>query len=90
VLLIRRLGEEADARRDRLKNAEKAEQYYFDANEAIAWMEEQELYLMSDEKAKVGATSLWTEEKAEHFRLLSVSITKSAMALWRKCDCNVT
>ncbi|KAL2086658.1 hypothetical protein ACEWY4_017717 [Coilia grayii] len=43
---------EADKRHGRLEEAHKAQQYYFDAAEAEAWMSEQELYMMSEEKAK--------------------------------------
>nr|CAB3266546.1 spectrin beta chain, non-erythrocytic 1-like [Phallusia mammillata] len=50
----KRLNDEAKDRSDLLAEAERAEQYYFDANEAVAWMGEQELYMMSEEKAKDG------------------------------------
>ncbi|KAM5227496.1 spectrin beta chain, non-erythrocytic 1 isoform 3-T3 [Ctenodactylus gundi] len=46
------LIEEAEKRHRRLEEAHKAQQYYFDAAEAEAWMSEQELYMMSEEKAK--------------------------------------
>uniref|UniRef100_A0A8D3DD11 Spectrin beta chain n=1 Tax=Scophthalmus maximus TaxID=52904 RepID=A0A8D3DD11_SCOMX len=46
------LMEEAESRHGRLEEAHKAQQYYFDAAEAEAWMSEQELYMMSEEKAK--------------------------------------
>ncbi|CAL8080889.1 unnamed protein product [Calicophoron daubneyi] len=39
-------------RQQKLLDNETAQQYLFDASEADAWMGEQELYLMSDEKAK--------------------------------------
>lgn len=52
--LWRQLTEEAACRHGRLEEAHKAQQYYFDAAEAEAWMSEQELYMMSEEKAKVG------------------------------------
>lgn len=42
-----------EKRHRRLEEAHKAQQYYFDAAEAEAWMSEQELYMMSEEKAKV-------------------------------------
>lgn len=45
--------EEVERRHGRLEEAHKAQQYYFDAAEAEAWMSEQELYMMSEEKAKV-------------------------------------
>ncbi|XP_048208889.1 spectrin beta chain, non-erythrocytic 1 isoform X3 [Perognathus longimembris pacificus] len=50
--LWRLLFEETEKRHRRLEEAHKAQQYYFDAAEAEAWMSEQELYMMSEEKAK--------------------------------------
>ncbi|KAI4903228.1 hypothetical protein NFI96_021851 [Prochilodus magdalenae] len=44
--------QETENRHERLEEAHKAQQYYFDAAEAEAWMSEQELYMMSEEKAK--------------------------------------
>ncbi|MGH0132994.1 UNVERIFIED_CONTAM: hypothetical protein FKN15_059556 [Acipenser sinensis] len=44
--------EETEKRHTRLEESHKAQQYYFDAAEAEAWMSEQELYMMSEEKAK--------------------------------------
>nr|XP_001497079.2 spectrin beta chain, non-erythrocytic 1 isoform X1 [Equus caballus]XP_023474870.1 spectrin beta chain, non-erythrocytic 1 isoform X1 [Equus caballus] len=46
------LIEETENRHRRLEEAHRAQQYYFDAAEAEAWMSEQELYMMSEEKAK--------------------------------------
>ncbi|GAA6091674.1 spectrin beta chain, non-erythrocytic 1 isoform X1 [Tachysurus ichikawai] len=46
------LIQEAAKRHERLEEAHQAQQYYFDAAEAEAWMSEQELYMMSEEKAK--------------------------------------
>ncbi|MEQ2199638.1 hypothetical protein XENOCAPTIV_006595 [Xenoophorus captivus] len=43
---------ETDKRRDRLIEANRAQQFYADAAEAEAWMGEQELHMMSEEKAK--------------------------------------
>lgn len=51
------LKDAINARQDALKVNEEAQQYLFDASEAEAWMGEQELYLMGDEKAKVGIQS---------------------------------
>jgi spectrin beta len=51
------LIEETEKRHRRLEEAHKAQQYYFDAAEAEAWMSEQELYMMSEEKAKVRVDS---------------------------------
>ncbi|XP_061545742.1 spectrin beta chain, non-erythrocytic 1-like isoform X3 [Phycodurus eques] len=50
--LWERIREETEKRHARLSEAHEAQQYYFDAAEAEAWMSEQELYMMSEEKAK--------------------------------------
>lgn len=52
--LWERIRKETENRHSRLSEAHEAQQYYFDAAEAEAWMSEQELYMMSEEKAKVG------------------------------------
>lgn len=44
---------ETDKRHSRLIEANRAQQFYADAAEAEAWMGEQELHMMSEEKAKV-------------------------------------
>lgn len=44
---------ETDNRHARLMDASRAQQFYADAAEAEAWMGEQELHMMSEEKAKV-------------------------------------
>ena len=49
----KQLEDAAKLREVRLDEAEKAHQYYFDADEAIEWLDEQELYMMTSEKAKV-------------------------------------
>ncbi|XP_042895897.1 spectrin beta chain [Parasteatoda tepidariorum] len=41
-----------DKREDKLLESEKAQQYYFDASEAEAWMSEQELYMMVEDRGK--------------------------------------
>ncbi|XP_051815518.1 spectrin beta chain, non-erythrocytic 1 isoform X2 [Acanthochromis polyacanthus] len=46
------IKKETEKRHARLSEAHEAQQYYFDAAEAEAWMSEQELYMMSEEKAK--------------------------------------
>ncbi|KAG9346529.1 hypothetical protein JZ751_006840 [Albula glossodonta] len=46
------LIEETDKRNARLLDANRAQQFYADAAEAEAWMGEQELHMMSEEKAK--------------------------------------
>lgn len=51
--LWEQMMEETEKRHSRLEEAHMAQQYYFDAAEAEAWMSEQELYMMSEEKAKV-------------------------------------
>ena len=52
------IRKETEKRHARLSEAHEAQQYYFDAAEAEAWMSEQELYMMSEEKAKVRAESI--------------------------------
>ncbi len=49
-----------EARRDRLHLSEVAQQYFFDAGEAEAWMSEQELYMMGEDRAKdeMGASNM--------------------------------
>lgn len=44
---------ETDKRHTRLIEANRAQQFYADAAEAEAWMGEQELHMLSEEKAKV-------------------------------------
>uniref|UniRef100_A0A8C3GAA8 Spectrin beta chain n=1 Tax=Cyclopterus lumpus TaxID=8103 RepID=A0A8C3GAA8_CYCLU len=51
--LWEQIRKETEKRHTRLSEAHEAQQYYFDAAEAEAWMSEQELYMMSEEKAKV-------------------------------------
>ncbi|CAL8259021.1 unnamed protein product [Lota lota] len=50
--LWQQMREETERRHGRLEEARHAQQYFFDAAEAEAWMSEQELYMMSEEKAK--------------------------------------
>ncbi|XP_044538228.1 spectrin beta chain, non-erythrocytic 2 [Gracilinanus agilis] len=50
--LWRHLGQELEQRGARLQNALRAQQFYRDAAEAEAWMGEQELHMMGQEKAK--------------------------------------
>ncbi|KAM4540523.1 spectrin beta chain, erythrocytic isoform 2-T2 [Fundulus diaphanus] len=47
-----RLQDEMTKRRERLSSSDLAQQYYNDADEAEAWIGEQELYMIADEKAK--------------------------------------
>ncbi|XP_015485639.1 spectrin beta chain, erythrocytic isoform X1 [Parus major] len=46
------LQKEAAARHQRLREAEEAQQYYMDADEAEAWVSEQELFMGPEEKPK--------------------------------------
>ncbi|XP_025047789.1 spectrin beta chain, erythrocytic isoform X3 [Alligator sinensis] len=46
------LQEETRNRQKRLQEASEAQQYYLDAGEAEAWISEQELYMIADEKLK--------------------------------------
>lgn len=54
----KRLSHELELRGKRLEEALRAQQFYRDAAEAEAWMGEQELHMMGQEKAKVRA---WAE-----------------------------
>lgn len=47
------LREEVVARQQRLREASEAQQYYLDADEAKAWVSEQELFMGDEEKPKV-------------------------------------
>lgn len=49
----RELQDQVEQRHRRLEKAQMAQQFYFDAAEAEAWMGEQELHMISEEKAKV-------------------------------------
>ncbi|XP_015783267.1 spectrin beta chain isoform X3 [Tetranychus urticae] len=46
------LKKKMDHRRSKLLESERAQQYYFDASEAEAWMSEQELYMMVEDRGK--------------------------------------
>ena len=46
------LKEQLDVRRTKLFTSEKAQQFFFDAAEAEAWMSEQELYMMVEDRGK--------------------------------------
>lgn len=60
-----RLQEEMAKRRDRLNGSNRAQQYYNDADEAEAWIGEQELYMIADDKAKVRTEGERKEWKGE-------------------------
>lgn len=46
------LKEAVDQRKEKLLQSERAQQYLFDASEAEAWMSEQELYMMAEDRGK--------------------------------------
>lgn len=76
-LLWEQIRKETEKRHARLGEAHEAQQYYFDAAEAEAWMSEQELYMMSEEKAKVRGQRL--EVRSAHiysrpFRIKSLNL----------------
>lgn len=54
----KRLSHELELRGKRLEDALRAQQFYRDAAEAEAWMGEQELHMMGQEKAKVRARAM--------------------------------
>eukprot|EP00095_Tigriopus_kingsejongensis_P000631 maker-scaffold275_size226830-snap-gene-1.25 protein:Tk00631 transcript:maker-scaffold275_size226830-snap-gene-1.25-mRNA-1 annotation:"spectrin beta chain" len=49
---LHNLKEQLEARRQKLLVSEKAQQFFFDANEAEVWMSEQELYMMVEDRGK--------------------------------------
>ncbi|XP_059087816.1 spectrin beta chain-like isoform X3 [Tigriopus californicus] len=49
---LNNLKEMLEIRRQKLLVSEKAQQFFFDANEAEAWMSEQELYMMVEDRGK--------------------------------------
>merc|ERR1719328_24639 len=49
---LEHLKHNLEARRAKLLGSEKAQQFFFDANEAEAWMSEQELYMMVEDRGK--------------------------------------
>lgn len=68
-----RLQDEMAKRRDRLNGSNLAQQYFNDADEAEAWIGEEELYMITDEKAKVrrlrGGEEMGGEMREEGRRL---------------------
>lgn len=58
-----RLQDEMAKRRERLASSNLAQQYYNDADEAEAWIGEQELYMIADEKAKVRGRNRTVRER---------------------------
>lgn len=77
-----RLQDEMSKRRERLNGSNLAQQYYNDADEAEAWIGEQELYMIADEKAKVGR---WGGggvkcQEAEHRLLIPLFFRPSRMS----------
>ena len=49
---LQHLKEQLEVRRTKLLTSEKAQQFFFDAAEAEAWMSEQELYMMVEDRGK--------------------------------------
>jgi spectrin beta len=47
------LRQRLEARYEQLVLSEKAQQFFFDANEAEAWMSEKELYMMTDDQGSI-------------------------------------
>ncbi|OZC09778.1 hypothetical protein X798_03181 [Onchocerca flexuosa] len=50
--ICQNLKDSLNARKEHLAESEKAHQFLYDCNEAEAWMSEQELYMMQDERGK--------------------------------------
>ncbi|XP_062303867.1 spectrin beta chain, non-erythrocytic 1-like isoform X1 [Osmerus eperlanus] len=79
---------ETGKRHARLEEAHNAQQYYFDAAEAEAWMSEQELYMMSEEKAKDEQSSVGmlkkhqiVEQSAEDYAETVHQLSKTSRGL---------
>lgn len=60
-----RLQDEMAKRRERLNGSSLAQHYYNDADEAEAWIGEQELYMIADEKAKVRSRARHTHTRRQ-------------------------
>ncbi|XP_052270062.1 spectrin beta chain-like isoform X3 [Dreissena polymorpha] len=60
------LKQALEDRKERLQLSDTAQQYYYDASEAEAWMSEQELYMMGEERAKdeIGAQNMMKKHTA--------------------------
>lgn len=80
-LLWQQIREETEKRHERLSEAHKAQQYYFDAAEAEAWMSEQELYMMSEEKAKVRISEPLNTDIQSNFNY-TASVSKVVFEPW--------
>lgn len=52
------LKKEVDNRREKLLEAEKIQQYFFDATDTEQWMSEQELYMMTEDRGKDEFTAM--------------------------------
>lgn len=76
-----RLQDQMSKRRERLNGSNLAQQYYNDADEAEAWIGEQELYMIADEKAKVGGGQVGVRcQEAEHWLLIPLFLRPSRMS----------
>lgn len=64
-----RLDDEMAKRRARLISSNDAQQYYNDADEAEAWIGEQELYMIADENAKVSSLQIEFGDQSAMFVL---------------------
>jgi spectrin beta len=60
------LKKKMDQRKALLQESERAQQFYYDASEAEAWMSEQELYMMVDDRGKdeVGAHNMMKKHES--------------------------
>ncbi|KAG1673120.1 Spectrin beta chain [Nymphon striatum] len=52
ISMWKELIDAMDYRKSKLAESQRAQQYYFDVSEAEAWMSEQELYMMGEERGK--------------------------------------
>ncbi|VDK74725.1 unnamed protein product [Litomosoides sigmodontis] len=69
------LKDSLNARKEQLAESEKAHQFLYDCNEAEAWMSEQELYMMQDER---GRDEFSTENQIKKHERLQQDINQYA------------
>lgn len=74
------LREETERRQQLLDATYQVEQYYFDVAEVEAWLSEQELFLMNEEKGKVGGAGAVKEGGSQRSRLRRVAVGCGAAA----------
>jgi spectrin beta len=76
------LKDALNQRRKRLENSERVQQYFFDAQEAEAWMSEQELYMMVEDRGKdeISAQNLMKSSRSKTTLTPSASSAKQLVS----------